>query len=1010
MICTSTVRARTLRLASRVPLRSFARSLFQNSVPRSDAVPLPDPSFRTPEVDKKGFITYFRSLPEDPKVLRIFNRKDFYSVHGDDATFVARAFYKTTTVVKYLGHGESALPGVTLNRNLFETVLRDLLLDGTDRVVELYEETPRQGWKLARSASPGRLGAFEEELYRVGEMADVPVVAAVRVTVRADQRHVGVAYVNPTTRELGACEFVDDEQFCALEAVVCQLGTKECVLPREATETPEGRRLRDLISRCGALATERKPSDFDARDLEDDLARLLAKNDGAEVGEIGGGGSAGASGVERHRALLEKEGAAATLAAVLRFSELLADPANHGRCVLSMHDTGRYMRLDSSALRALNVLPERATASSAATAEGAAGFSLYSLLNKCRSPMGRRLLLRWLKQPLVDAEEISRRHDAVEALVGDPEVRDTLRGAHLRALPDIERITRKLERRRASLMDLCRLYQASAALPYVAEALDRVQGDLGAGLRERFSEKLAKLHDADHLGRFEALLEAAVDLNKIPDEYVICASYDAELGELQKLKDAAEEEIHAAFREAADDLRLQAEKVLKLEHNNMHGWYLRLTKKDETTVRKKLNASYQVLEAKKDGTKFTNKKLRGLSQKRVDLDKSYESQQRHLVERVVDVAASFSDVFLQASAICAEIDVLASFAEVAVSAPVPFVRPEMTPAAKGDAEDAGVISLVNSRHPNVEAQDGVQFIANTCDLKRGESWFQIITGPNMGGKSTFIRQVGVCVLMAQVGSFVPCDSAKIAIRDAIFARVGAGDCQLRGISTFMAEMLETAAILKAATPSSLIIIDELGRGTSTYDGFGLAWAISEHIVNEVKAPCLFATHFHELTALKGPGGVSNFHVDAKIDEGSRKLTMLYRLLPGACDQSFGIHCAEFARFPEEVLKMAREKAAELEDFSAEGAAAAAGTATLSPLAGALGGAGDKRKRDEGEGADDDAADAARGAARARQFLADFAALPLPEMSPADAVRRVQQMKRELEADATGSKWLQGVLA
>jgi len=211
----------------------------------------------------------------------------------------------------------------------------------------------------------------------------------------------------------------------------------------------------------------------------------------------------------------------------------------------------------------------------------------------------------------------------------------------------------------------------------------------------------------------------------------------------------------------------------------------------------------------------------------------------------------------------------------------------------------------------------------------------------------------------------------------------------------MAEMLETAAILKAATPRSLIIIDELGRGTSTYDGFGLAWAISEHIVTEVKAPCLFATHFHELTSLKGPGGVANFHVEAKIDNVSRKLTMLYRLLPGACDQSFGIHCAEFARFPEEVLEMARAKAAELEDFTEQGA-----------VAGALG-VGEKRPRDF---PDETAVDVARGAARARQFLADFAALPLPEMAPEDAMRRVAQMKKELEADAVDSKWLTEVLA
>eukprot|EP00892_Ulva_mutabilis_P008463 jgi/Ulvmu1/598/UM001_0606.1 len=387
------------------------------------------------------------------------------------------------------------------------------------------------------------------------------------------------------------------------------------------------------------------------------------------------------------------------------------------------------------------------------------------------------------------------------------------------------------------------------------------------------------------------------------------------------------------------------------------------------------------LETRKDGTKFTSKALRDHANALNSHTANYSETQKSILDEVRDVAASFVNIWERVGDLLADLDVLASFAHAATVAPTPYCRPEML------GREAGELVLKQARHPCLELQEGVDVIPNDCVMSRGESWFHIITGPNMGGKSTFIRQAGVCVLMAQVGSFVPCSEARIAVRDCIFARVGAGDCQQKGISTFMAEMLETAAILKGAKDSSLLIIDELGRGTSTYDGFGLAWALSEHIMKVIGAPTLFATHFHELTAITGPVGVKNSHMQTNLDLQSNKLTMLYNVVDGVCDQSFGIHVAEFAGFPQNVVDNAKDRLAKLE----------AGGMQSKRLP-----VGEKRDREplEAGGSEEDAI---------KKFLKSFAALPIDQLDGDAIEEQLGKLKSELQEQAAHNPKLHQIL-
>lgn len=851
--------------------------------------------------DEGGFIRAFRSLPPKPdgnNTIRVFDRADWYSAHGEDAEFIARTVYKTTAVIRNLGRIDNALPSVTLSTTVFRNLLREALFKLGKRV-EIWEASGKGPWKLSRQASPGNLQAVEEELGTgMDSQGDsAPIILAVKVSAKAGEaRSVGVCFADASVRELGVSEFLDNDLYSNFESLLIQLGVRECVVQSDGQKKdPELSKIRQIADSCGIAISERSVADYMTKDIEQDLARLLKGEN--------------AMGLLPQTDLKLAMGSAAAL---IKYLGVLSDPSNFGQFRLYQHDLSQYMKLDAAALRALNLMP--------GPRDGAKNMSLFGLLNHCKTPIGGRLLAQWLKQPLMNLSEIEKRQQLVEAFVSDTELRQTMQEEHLRSIPDLYRLAKKFQRKLANLEDVVRTYQVVIRLPGFIEALETVVDEqYQVPLDAHYTSKLREL--SSFLGKLAEMVETTVDLDALDrHEFIIKPEFDGKLRTIRTKLDQVQKAMNDEHRRVGKDLNQELDKKLFLENHRTHGHCFRLTRNEASCIRNK--GSYREISTQKNGVYFTTQTMQELRREHDQLSDNYNRQQSSLVSEVVSVAASYTPVIEQLAAIIAHLDVVVSLAHVSIHAPTAYVRPKMNERGTGDT------ILREARHPCMEAQDDINFITNDVELKRDSSRFLIITGPNMGGKSTYIRTIGCIALMAQIGCFVPCSEAELTIFDCILARVGASDSQLKGVSTFMAEMLETANILKSATRDSLIIIDELGRGTSTYDGFGLAWAISEEIVAQIGAFGCFATHFHELTALadKYPNAVKNLHVVAFVGDQQengtgdasnkrREVTLLYRVEPGVSDQSFGIHVAELVRFPEKVVHMARRKAEELEDFT-----------------------------------------------------------------------------------------------
>ncbi len=516
--------------------------------------------------------------------------------------------------------------------------------------------------------------------------------------------------------------------------------------------------------------------------------------------------------------------------------------------------------------------------------------TLLACIDRCATAMGSRLLRRWLNRPLRDREVLRQRYHCIGVLAENQDAEEV--AALLRRIGDVERILARVALKSARPRDLTRLADALAVLPDLHARLGRVDAP-------RLTELAVQIGEFPAL---HALLKRAIIDNPpmvIRDGGVIAAGYDAELDELRQLSEnAGQFLVDLEIRERARTGIAN----LKVDYNRVHGFYIELTRGQA----EKAPADYIRRQTLKGAERYITPELKSFEDKVLSARDRALAREKLLYDELLEQLLPSLPALQTSAAALAEIDVLANFAERALR--LDLNAPELS--------DARGIEIRAGRHPVVEQTLDTPFVPNDCVLDEARRML-IITGPNMGGKSTFMRQTALIVLLAHIGCYVPAARAVIGPVDRIFTRIGAADDLASGRSTFMVEMTETANILHNATPESLVIMDEIGRGTSTFDGLSLAWACAEQLAREVRAFTLFATHYFELTVLPEQlDFVANAHLDA-IEHGER-IVFMHAVKDGPANQSYGLHVAALAGVPAAVIAAARRRLAQLEQDAARG--------------------------------------------------------------------------------------------
>jgi DNA mismatch repair protein MutS len=515
---------------------------------------------------------------------------------------------------------------------------------------------------------------------------------------------------------------------------------------------------------------------------------------------------------------------------------------------------------------------------------GAKEASLYSLLNKTSTPMGARLLKDWILHPLLDIQEIQKRQDAVEELVKSPMYLQE----NLESIKDLERLATRVSTQIANPRDLLSLASSLEVIPELKKSLLSLNQVI-------FKQALESFIDFSKISTKIKLAISDETPTKINEGGIFNFGYSNELDELKTIKDQSETWLANYQTHLRDSLDM---KTLKVGYSKAFGYFIEASRLQS----QKMPANFEKRQTLVNGERFISPELKEYEHKILHAEEKMQELEKQLFLSLRDEVATYLDSIKLVSKSIALIDTLNALSVVACDRG--YVKPELV--------NSDTIEIVDGKHPILESfLKTSSFIPNDCKLNSENQSLILITGPNMAGKSTYLRQVALIVILAQIGSFIPARSAKLGIIDKVFSRIGASDDLARGQSTFMVEMSETASILNTATKNSLVILDEIGRGTSTYDGIAIATAVAEHLI-KVGSKTLFATHFWELTRLENDHKlVKNFRV--AVGENEDGILFLHKILPGGADKSYGIHVAKLAGLPSDVVKRAQKLLIELEE-------------------------------------------------------------------------------------------------